>query len=156
MDGTERTLQASLITMNFAPQSARILVLIFLALSLYLNGSFGLPPDAKCYVPNGDIAPDNFPCFLAQGVSACCGANAVCLSTGLCAPLHFTSVSNVIRGTCTDPTWSSRAVRSIAPVGAHRLLLISLLFEWEIEADPATPRREHGWYKSDQLPKCDK
>ena len=107
MDGTERTLQASLITMNFAPQSARILVLIFLALSLYLNGSFGLPPDAKCYVPNGDIAPDNFPCFLAQGVSACCGANAVCLSTGLCAPLHFTSVSNIIRGTCTDPTWSS-------------------------------------------------
>lgn len=80
---------------------------LLLVLFLNFNGSFGVSPVMKCYSPNGKLAASDFPCFLAQDTSACCGAGGVCLSNGLCEPVNAVGVSEIIRGTCTDPTWTS-------------------------------------------------
>lgn len=66
-----------------------------------------LEPQSLCYNPDGTFAEGNFPCFLGQEQSPCCGGNTICTGSGLCKPPDSTGVSNLIRGTCTDRNWES-------------------------------------------------
>ncbi len=61
----------------------------------------------KCYYPNGREAAD-FPCDPDAKVGVCCSDGNgydgfACLSNKLCQAKD----GRIIRGTCTDPTWSA-------------------------------------------------
>ena len=66
-----------------------------------------LTVQSACYNPDGSLAQGNFPCFLDQENSPCCGSNTICEDSGLCKVEDSTGVSDLIRGTCTDSTWDS-------------------------------------------------
>jgi len=70
--------------------------------------AFAVSELQPCYAPNGDLAQGgNFPCFLDQDVSPCCGEGSICEASGLCKVAGSTGVSDLIRGSCTDRTWNS-------------------------------------------------
>jgi hypothetical protein len=66
-----------------------------------------LSANALCYSPNGALGPGNYPCFLGQAVSPCCGAGSICEASGLCKVPGSVGVSQLIRGLCTDSSWTS-------------------------------------------------
>ncbi|KAH6605409.1 hypothetical protein Trco_007116, partial [Trichoderma cornu-damae] len=58
----------------------------------------------KCYYPDGSPSLSDFPCDPNAKNSPCCGGpGTVCLSNGLCQG----SGENVIRGSCSDQSWTS-------------------------------------------------
>ncbi|KAE8367086.1 hypothetical protein BDV27DRAFT_124449 [Aspergillus caelatus] len=60
-----------------------------------------------CYLPNGEVAPSDQPCFPQNPVSSCCGGSTyVCSTNNMCA--HYSGEYFVI-GSCTDKTWNSPA-----------------------------------------------
>ena len=84
--------------------------LLFSSLLLFL--CFGvrilaLSQNAACYYPNGEVAVENYPCFLDQAQSTCCGVGVICEASGLCRVDGSIGVSELIRGTCTDSNWVS-------------------------------------------------
>lgn len=63
----------------------------------------GAQGDDKCYHPNGDLEPDDFPCGnLVAG--ACCPNGSYCMTNGLCM---IESSATYERRTCTDQNWRS-------------------------------------------------
>lgn len=64
------------------------------------SGPDGVP---ICYFPDQTVATGNYACNLASNVSACCGTGGICLDNGLCG----TSNNEIIRGACTDKSWTS-------------------------------------------------
>lgn len=59
---------------------------------------------AQCYYPNGDLAVPDSPCDSDADVSSCCGGSGTeCMSNRLCQDPN----GRVIRGSCTDKTWTS-------------------------------------------------
>lgn len=87
------------------PLSALQAFLIFL--NLRSIASSALSQQATCYYPNGDVATEDFACFLDQEQSACCGRGSICEATGLCKVAGSIGVSDLVRGSCTDKTWTS-------------------------------------------------
>ncbi|KAE8155136.1 hypothetical protein BDV25DRAFT_135181 [Aspergillus avenaceus] len=62
---------------------------------------------ATCYLPSGEVAADDQPCFPQNPVSSCCGGSTyVCSTNNMCA--HYSGEYYII-GTCTDKTWNSPA-----------------------------------------------
>lgn len=62
----------------------------------------------RCYYPNGDIATNDYACYLNTTESFCCTQNVKCLDNKICDsidPVHY----RYNRGTCTDKTWTSDA-----------------------------------------------
>ncbi|KAB8077472.1 hypothetical protein BDV29DRAFT_168224 [Aspergillus leporis] len=60
-----------------------------------------------CYLPSGEVAPNDQPCFPQNPVSSCCGGSTyVCSKNNMCA--HYSGQYFVI-GSCTDKTWNSPA-----------------------------------------------
>ncbi|EAW06520.1 uncharacterized protein ACLA_082100 [Aspergillus clavatus NRRL 1] len=60
-----------------------------------------------CYLPNGEIAPNDQPCFPENPESSCCGGSTyVCATNNMCA---FYDASYYVIGSCTDKTWNSPA-----------------------------------------------
>ncbi|CAG8979285.1 hypothetical protein HYALB_00013462 [Hymenoscyphus albidus] len=53
-------------------------------LSNFVSKASALAKDALCYNPDGIRAPGNYPCFLGQAASACCGEEFICEASGLC------------------------------------------------------------------------
>jgi hypothetical protein len=79
----------------------------FLVLGSLGREALALSPLQTCYFPDGSLAKGNFPCFLDQEVSPCCGVDTICEASGLCKVEGSAGVSDLIRGACTDPTWDS-------------------------------------------------
>jgi hypothetical protein len=79
-------------------------ILLLLALG---GRASALLQNSPCYSPDGVIASGNYPCFLDQNQSACCGGGSICEASGLCRVVGSVGVSDLIRGTCTDSTWVS-------------------------------------------------
>lgn len=86
-------------------RSIRLRVL-FLFLHLWAVSS-AVSQDATCHYPNGDVATGDFPCFLDQDQSPCCGSGTICEESGLCRVAGSIGVSDLIRGSCTDASWAS-------------------------------------------------
>jgi hypothetical protein len=101
--GTAATNPAAMAVLHLS--SAARASLILLALARLTSAQ--LTVQSACYNPDGALAQGNFPCFLDQKNSPCCGSNTICEDSGLCKVLDSVGVSDLIRGTCTDPTWSS-------------------------------------------------
>lgn len=80
---------------------------IFVSVAHFLPQILALSQGATCYSPNGEAALGNYPCFLGQAVSPCCGGGSICEASGLCKVVGSQAVSDLIRGTCTDSTWQS-------------------------------------------------
>ena len=58
-----------------------------------------------CYYPNGELSPNDTPCYNNRAVSVCCGQGYACLDNGICKVVIDTNVANDIqylRGSCTD------------------------------------------------------
>lgn len=66
---------------------------------------FSAVENSTCYSP-GVIADGNYPCFMDQKQSACCGAGSICEASSLCRVEGSVGVSDLIRGGCTDSTWT--------------------------------------------------
>jgi len=82
---------------------------IFLTI-IFLSSSTtrALTATSRCYNPDGSLAASgNYPCFLGQENSPCCGGGQVCEASGLCKVPDSVGVSDLIRGTCTDSSWQS-------------------------------------------------
>ncbi|KAK2796773.1 hypothetical protein FQN51_008997 [Onygenales sp. PD_10] len=61
----------------------------------------------SCYLPNGDLEPNDQPCFPQNPHSACCGGSTyVCATNNLCA--HY-SLRYYVVGSCTDRSWNDPA-----------------------------------------------
>ncbi|EEP79600.1 predicted protein [Uncinocarpus reesii 1704] len=67
--------------------------------------------DARtCYLPTGEIAENDAPCFPQNPESSCCGGSTyVCATNNMCA---YYDGSYYIIGSCTDKTWNSPACSS--------------------------------------------
>ncbi|KAI9854921.1 MAG: hypothetical protein M1824_006490 [Vezdaea acicularis] len=64
----------------------------------------------NCFLPNGALRGDDSPCDPNAEDSPCCWQSLgyECLDNGLCVGNGTANVSpQIIRGTCTDPTWKS-------------------------------------------------
>lgn len=70
---------------------------------------------AECYYPDGSVASDHVPCFYGTN-SVCCGQGYACLTNKICQAtgekLEKDGANEYVRGSCTDPEWSSRACPS--------------------------------------------
>lgn len=82
------------------------LLIIYFSLLTGCQLATAVSSKATCFSINGQPNTD-FPCFLGQSVSACCGTDSICLDNGLCKPVDSVGVSELIRGSCTDETWLS-------------------------------------------------
>src|SRR5439155_9032994 len=82
-----------------------MLILVFLG--SFVRTTLALSSEATCYFPDKSVATGNYPCFLDQSDSPCCGAGSTCEASGLCKMPGSTGVSKLIRGACTDSTWTS-------------------------------------------------
>ncbi|KAI0468270.1 hypothetical protein F4859DRAFT_491027 [Xylaria cf. heliscus] len=62
---------------------------------------------SKCYYPDGSAATGDSPCNPNADVSACCGSSSdsTCLNNNLCED----GKGRVIRGSCSDQSWSDPA-----------------------------------------------
>ncbi|GJC96180.1 hypothetical protein ColKHC_05006 [Colletotrichum higginsianum] len=60
---------------------------------------------AKCYFPDGNAVPGDFPCDPDADDSPCChgGLGSACLSNKLCRGPN----GNTVRGSCSDESWNS-------------------------------------------------
>ncbi|KAI1327436.1 hypothetical protein F5Y16DRAFT_399432 [Xylariaceae sp. FL0255] len=75
---------------------------LFLVYLLHLKVATG----TTCYFPDGSVAQGNLPCDPDGNVSTCCGVaspDGACLANFLCQDID----KKLIRGSCTDQTWSS-------------------------------------------------
>lgn len=64
----------------------------------------------KCYLPNGELEPNDQPCFPQNPESSCCGGSTyVCATNNMCA---YYDGSYYVIGSCTDKTWNSPACPS--------------------------------------------
>lgn len=122
---------------------------ILILLSLLNTGSLGQTGVPICYFPNHKTANlnnyDNYACSLSSNVSACCAAGSVCLSNGLCQ----SGTNEVIRGSCTDQTWTSPDCPQYCLGNANARRIAK---EWRT-ADTAY-RCEHWRHRPDLLPEC--
>ncbi|PLB52514.1 hypothetical protein P170DRAFT_507284 [Aspergillus steynii IBT 23096] len=85
---------------SYYPQSPMFAALLLFCSSTSVDA-------AKCYNPNGELAPNDQPCFPQNPVSACCGGSTfVCSTNNMCA--HYSGQYFVI-GSCTDKAWNSPA-----------------------------------------------
>jgi hypothetical protein len=75
--------------------------LIFTLLCIWLSVASAAP--RNCYFPGGAKATYHTPCDDKE-VSACCGADAICLQNGACL-----EGGRISRGGCTDLSWNSSA-----------------------------------------------
>lgn len=58
---------------------------------------------ATCYNPDGSLAPaTDIPCETTGGDTACCSSGAFCMTNGYCLNNMV-----VVRGSCTDITWTN-------------------------------------------------
>lgn len=48
-----------------------------------------------------------FALLLDQSPSSCCGTGSICEASGLCKVINFTCASELVRGACTDLTWTA-------------------------------------------------
>jgi hypothetical protein len=78
------------------------LTLIFTFFSIWLSVVSAASKD--CYFPGKANATYHTPCDDTKEVSACCGADAMCLRNGACL-----EGGRISRGSCTDITWNSSA-----------------------------------------------
>ena len=62
--------------------------------------------NATCYYPNGDSDQNHSPCDPKADVSVCCSFGFECLSNGLCNDIRYLNYQRVLRGGCTDKSWS--------------------------------------------------
>ncbi|RHZ53107.1 uncharacterized protein CDV56_103284 [Aspergillus thermomutatus] len=79
-----------------------------LAWTLFLP-SISIPVQASrtCYLPNGEVAINDQPCFPENPESSCCGGSTyVCATNNMCA---YYDASYYVIGSCTDKTWNSPA-----------------------------------------------
>ncbi len=85
--------------------SLAILHCVITTMSLLLYFANGATEEPTCYNPDGSVALTDLPCDPRdEGVpSACCGQGFVCATNGLC----LTRDGFYVRGTCTDPSWTS-------------------------------------------------
>lgn len=110
-------------------------------LSLGTIASAALSQNAACYYPNGVKATDDFPCFLDQDQSTCCGSGSICEASGLCKVGGSIGVSNLIRGSCTDKTWVSSACSSFCegwPILVFSLHFLALTSDQNPQASDQT------------------
>ncbi|KAE8352414.1 hypothetical protein BDV28DRAFT_157929 [Aspergillus coremiiformis] len=88
------------------PQSYILFLSNFFLLILVLDNVPGSQA-ATCYLPSGEVAPNDQPCFPRNPISSCCGGSTyVCATNNMCA--HFSGEYFVV-GSCTDRTWNSPA-----------------------------------------------
>ena len=121
-------------------------LLLFLT---FVGRTSALSQDAACYSPNGVIAGGNYPCFLDQEQSACCGSGTICEASGLCKVEGSVGVSDLIRGTCTDSTWAS----SECPLYCTGQQFSHNSWRWDRVNNPC----RCGYWRNEphKLPECD-
>ncbi|KAF7166627.1 hypothetical protein CNMCM6106_002370 [Aspergillus hiratsukae] len=74
---------------------------------IIISVSAAVQAPRKCYLPNGEVAINDQPCFPDQPESSCCGGSTyVCATNNMCA---YYDASYYVVGSCTDKTWNSPA-----------------------------------------------
>ena len=82
--------------------SSFISILALLVLqSLSITGALSNVP--TCYNFDRSVAKGNYACNLSANVTSCCGIGSICLDNKVCQNGN----NQIIRGACTDPTWTS-------------------------------------------------
>lgn len=82
-----------------------------LAIALFFLQVVDLTFATLCYNPDGSVSND-VPCNSTASVSVCCTQGFICTANMLCQPQGWydNTTGNplqLIRGTCTDKSWSS-------------------------------------------------
>lgn len=84
---------------------------------------------SNCYMPSRILSPGDSPCNALADVSACCQPNDVCLDNGYCLSVGGTVPNVISRGSCTDPTFSSKPCPQMCdevnPNGGAPLIIIA-------------------------------
>jgi hypothetical protein len=95
----QRNLFQSFLSLS-ANMARRTIFVCLLLSAISLSSAAG-----KCYYPNGAQSFDNFPCDAEVEDGPCCHGSLgwACLSNKLCRGPD----GNVVRGSCSDPTWES-------------------------------------------------
>ena len=97
--------------LRFSPLGNYCRLSVWITCFLFASAKSDLS-DTLCYFPDGKVLASDRPCNPALEQSLCCGPYWTCLDNGLCSNLNTTDLTNLntfalIRGTCTDRTWSS-------------------------------------------------
>ena len=61
---------------------------------------------STCYFPNYQSSPEDQPCNIQAGQSACCRPSDLCLDNGYCFGARDGGPNIVTRGSCTDPSFN--------------------------------------------------
>lgn len=81
----------------------------FLAIALFIHYAVG---ETDCFFPDHQRAENFTTCNAAATHAACCRPEDVCLSNGYCLQQGSDLPNRLIRGACTDYTFSSSACPS--------------------------------------------
>ena len=86
---------------------------IFLYVFLLFTHSLFI--EATCYYPDGTIATQDIPCTKDTTVNAdyCCGSDSICLTNKIC----LNNIGTLVRGSCTDHSWTSPSCPSFCVSG---------------------------------------
>ena len=111
---------------------------ILVSVAHFLPQILAVSQGATCYAPDGEAALGNYPCFLDQAVSPCCGGGYICEASGLCKVVGSQAVSDLIRGTCTDSTWKSTDCPQYCTSNQPQELLCYCCWRWTAAATGGT------------------
>lgn len=68
---------------------------------------------SSCYFADGTLSNTTFPCNSGGASSTCCPSDTACLENQLC----LTDDGEVLRGTCSDSSWSDSACPNFCLTG---------------------------------------